>query len=458
MSTLLPAAAFASGIATHLLYYKQYEFHLYPLRNVEAFLLAVITVITAQIQFYDAPLKFAVTFTLSLASVILGGIFISVLTYRLFFNPLNKIPGPFFARISKFDSLFRNTKFDGHRQLLKLHEKYGRFVRIGPNDLSVTDPDGIRVISGSNSKCGKAPWYDSDVPRSSLHTIRDKAQHDRRRRVWAPAFSDKALRGYEGRIKVYNDLLIEKVGEQVGKPVNVSKLFNLYSFDVMGDLGFGESFGMLHSGEEHWAIGLLNAGMDPIGLWFPTWFFRTLVAIPGAVKDYHRFVDYCSAQIGKRIPRGKDAQQDIAGYLIEDYEKTNNKKDALPIIQGDSRLIIVAGSDTTAATLSHLFYHLASHHEVVEKLREEVKPMIEADGSISHVKIQDAQYLNGCINEALRLNPPVPCGVFRKTPKDGVHIGDTFIAGNTIIQMPGYVMARGRGKPPPKQPPLIPAN
>jgi tryprostatin B 6-hydroxylase len=54
----------------------------------------------------------------------------------------------------------------------------------------------------------------------------------------------------------------------------------------MGDLGFGESFDMLKSGEEHWAIALLNAGMDPMGLWFPTWFFRAILAIPGAATDY----------------------------------------------------------------------------------------------------------------------------------------------------------------------------
>jgi len=92
--------------------------------------------------------------------------------------------------------------------------------------------------------------------------------------------------------------------------------------------------------------------------------------------------------------------------------------------------------------LSHLFYHLASHPDVVEKLREELKPLMEADGEVSHVKIQEAAYLNGCINEALRLNPPVPCGVFRKTPKEGVYIGETFVDGDTVIQMPGYVMAR----------------
>lgn len=151
MSIFLPATAFSAGIATHLLWYKRYEFHVYPLRNLQAFLLAVTTIVVARIQYYDTPIKGAATSTLSLAGIFLAGIFSSVLTYRLFFNPLNKIPGPFFARISKFDSVFRNTNFDGHFQLLKLHQKYGRFVRIGPNDLSVTDPVslnlGCRLVS-----------------------------------------------------------------------------------------------------------------------------------------------------------------------------------------------------------------------------------------------------------------------------------------------------------------------
>ena len=443
MLVVLPAAAFTAGLATHLLYYKQYEFHVNPLRNLQTFFLAVTATVIARNQYFETPIRVATTSTLSLAGLFLAGIYTSLLVYRIFFNPLNKIPGPFFARISKFDAVFRNAKLDGHHQLLRLHQKYGRFVRIGPNDLSVADPDGTQVISAPNSKCNKAPWYDGDNPRLSMHTTRDKALHDRRRRVWAPAFSDKALRGYEGRIKVYNDLLIEKLGEMSGKPVNVSKWFNLYSFDVMGDLGFGEPFDMLKSGEEHWAIALLNAGMDPMGFWFPIWFFRTIIAIPGATKDYFRFIGYCSDQIDKRIRKGKDANQDIAGYLVDAFEKSQNKRDALSYIQGDSRLIIVAGSDTTAATLSHLFYHLVSHPDAVSKLRKELHPMTEADGEVSHVKIQDAQYLNGCINEALRLNPPVPCGVFRKTPKEGVYIGETFIEGNTVVQMPGYVMARG---------------
>ena len=61
--------------------------------------------------------------------------------------------------------------------------------------------------------------------------------------------------------------------------MNVSKWFNLYSFDVMGDLAFGASYGCLESGEMHWAIKLLNDGMDMLGVQLPNWLFRLLIAI-----------------------------------------------------------------------------------------------------------------------------------------------------------------------------------
>ena len=54
----------------------------------------------------------------------------------------------------------------------------------------------------------------------------------------------------------------------------MSKWFNLYSFDVMGDLAFGTSYNMLQTGELHWAIKTLNEGMTMAGLNLPIWLFR----------------------------------------------------------------------------------------------------------------------------------------------------------------------------------------
>lgn len=229
----------------------------------------------------------------------------------------------------------------------------------------------------------------------------------------------------------------------------MTKWFNLFSFDVMGDLAFGKSYNMLESGESHWSLKLLNEGMEPVGFQMPIWFFRILVAIPGAAAGYLKFIDYCCKQLDDRMKIDKMENPDIMATLLSHHRKSTAAEQAaeLPLLQGDARLIIVAGSDTTAATLTHLFYHLADDPSLVQRLREELATMVDSDGSIDHAKIVDAPFLNGAINESLRLHPPVPSGVFRLPPAEGILIKDTFVPGETTMRMPGYVMARGKHSP-----------
>lgn len=52
-------------------------------------------------------------------------------------------------------------------------------------------------------------------------------------------------------------------------------------------------------------------------------------------------------------------------------------------------------------------------------------------------------YLNAVINETIRLSPPVPSGLQRQTPPEGMTVGDVFIPGNTIVQVPSYTIFRG---------------
>ena len=69
----------------------------------------------------------------------------------------------------------------------------------------------------------------------------------------------------------------------------------------MGDLVFGTSFAILESTEEHWAIKLLNEGIAPLGFFFPTWFFRTVITIPKLMDDWWKFIGYCSQMLDKRM-------------------------------------------------------------------------------------------------------------------------------------------------------------
>ena len=300
MVELLPITAAAAGLLSHVCYFNRGEHHLYGTRYLQAFIAAFVLAVLALYQ-QGRALDEALAQVIPITSCYLAGLYASLIAYRAIFHPLNKFPGPFGARIAKLWLSAHLKNGDAYRKVHMLHEQYGDFVRVGSSDLSITHPKAVVAIYGQGSKCRKADFYDISWPMVSLQTLRVKALHDQRRRIWSPAFSDKALRGYEERTKKYCNQLLARIQGFDGQPVNVSKWFNLYTFDVMGDLAFGTSFKMLEMSEEHWAIKLLIEGMEPISWMFPTWLFRLLAAIPGAMSNFWRFLDYGAKRVEERM-------------------------------------------------------------------------------------------------------------------------------------------------------------
>jgi tryprostatin B 6-hydroxylase len=433
------------GHASWIFYFHRFECHMYGVLYINTFLLSCGGGFLALNRIYGLGVGDAAGLTSAIAASFLGGLYGSLLVWRAFFNPLNKFPGPWPARLGNLYFSFNLANSDAYYKLQAMHKKWGKIVRIGSNDLSITDPKIMETAYGRNSEVTKSWWYDNDYPLSSMHTTRDRERHDKRRKVWVPAFSEKAIRDYETRITGLEELLVTKIADHKDKPVDVKVYFNLFSFDVMALLAFGKNYGMLEKGEKHWALDLLDEGMQPLAYFLPTWLFRLLIAIPGLAGGFHKFVQFCVDELTWRVNNANEADSkggsDIMSWILRAYEGVDRpEKD--PMLRADSRLIIVAGSDTTAATFTFLFYYLAKYPEQVKKLREELKPLMS--GNWSDKDINQAQHLNGCIWEALRLHPPVPSGVQRLTPPQGMEVDGRHVPGNTVFYMPQYVMARGK--------------
>lgn len=69
-------------------------------------------------------------------------------------------------------------------------------------------------------------------------------------------------------------------------------------------------------------------------------------------------------------------------------------------------------------------------------------PHMDPSGEVFNDKIANLKHLNAVINETLRLHPPVPTALQRKTPPEGMAIDETFIPGNTTVICPQYVLGR----------------
>ena len=94
-------------------------------------------------------------------------------------------------------------------------------------------------------------------------------------------------------------------------------------------------------------------------------------------------------------------------YESRDSE-TKNLVQALAEVTNDRQVLrdqlvnsLLAGRDTTAATLSWLFMELSHRPDLYVKLREEVLSVIGTDGKPTYADLKAMKYLQNCINESM---------------------------------------------------------
>jgi cytochrome P450 len=97
-------------------------------------------------------------------------------------------------------------------------------------------------------------------------------------------------------------------------------------------------------------------------------------------------------------------------------------------LAANTSLFTNAGSETTASLLAALTYLLLVNPEELDQLKREVRNGFLNTDEITCESVKGLKHLNACIEEALRLFPPVPLSLPRKVPKGGEMIEGSFVA------------------------------
>jgi len=104
---------------------------------------------------------------------------------------------------------------------------------------------------------------------------------------------------------------------------------------------------------------------------------------------------------------------------------------------------VIAGRDTTACTLSWMFYILSTNLEVQQKLIAEIDSKVPSGTppTLKQLTASNMPYLNGVLYEALRLYPPVPFDAKTAYADDVLPDGSKVAKGTTMWFLP-YSMGR----------------
>lgn len=108
-----------------------------------------------------------------------------------------------------------------------------------------------------------------------------------------------------------------------------------------------------------------------------------------------------------------------------------------------------AGSETTAISLSAVFYYLLKNPGCLKKLYEELDGKAREGafgdnekGVVTWSESQALPYMDACIKEAFRLHPAPGLPLERIVPPQGAEIAGHFIKGGTIVGCSAWVIHR----------------
>lgn len=314
-----------------------------------------------------------------------------------------------------------------------MHRKYGEVVRIGPDRLSYITPQAWKDIAGPGAGKRLENSKDSSTLGPDLHGVRtlgsqpDTMEHRSQRRIFAPAFSDKALRLQEPLILGYLSSLVRIIRNNAtsGTPFDFVKLLNCMTFDVMADLAFGEPLGLLDQSELTPWVKAIFANTQRMSISRLTREYKVLGLIvkmftpKEMIEGAHFHYNHSYERVEKRLERGIDIGKPDIWKLVMDKADDSSAMSKRQMT-AHAQAFMMAGTETTATLLSGLTFLLLKHPHYAQRLQEEVRSLKKEDLTLENMA--RLPFLNACIHEGLRMYPPAPIALFRTIPKGGNRI------------------------------------
>ncbi|KAJ6443734.1 tat pathway signal sequence [Purpureocillium lavendulum] len=377
-------------------------------------------------------------------------------------SPLRTVPGPLLA---KFTDLwyFWNVRQGSFEQTnLQLHSTYGNVVRYGPGRYSLKGPDAVKSIYGLGRPFPKSSWYSTwaSPGQWSIFGDQDVHRHAKNRRCYQATYAMSALVHYEGFVDQCSDLFVQRLGEMAKSniPIDLGHWFQCYAFDVIGMITYGTRLGFLDNGDD---IGGVIAALEShlayatlVGIYpglhqylFPLKNFWAGAKGAGRAYVLHFTKERIrEAQTAPKAvsPRPEVGTEDFLTKFLAKQASDPGVFTPYHVLAGCTSNM-VAGSDTTAISLSAVLYHLMKNPATLEKLRHEID-CCAVQGQLSKSptfkESQDMPYLQAVIKESLRMHPATGLPLERVVPKGGATISDHFFPEGSIVGINTWVAHR----------------
>lgn len=133
-----------------------------------------------------------------------------------------------------------------------------------------------------------------------------------------------------------------------------------------------------------------------------------------------------------RIGLGDTGRIDFFGHLLKSDMMTAGD------LVGNADVLLLAGSETTATSLTGLTWYLLNNPACLQALTSELRDTFSSVDQIVSDNTAALPYLNACIEEGLRLFPPAPLALPRDSP--GAFIDGHYVPEDVVVGVELYAM------------------
>ncbi|KAF3035372.1 hypothetical protein E8E11_000469 [Didymella keratinophila] len=371
------------------------------------------------------------------------------LVYAKTLHPLAKAPGPLWPSLSRTWLMMRMHYGDYHLHQVALHDKYGPLVRIAPNELSYSKPDGVPVIYRLTRPLEKTDWYwawkgaglKSQI---DMFTITNEKKHTAYRRVVGTVYSLSNILKNEKKMDENVQLLLDRLDGFVERKeeVDLGLWLEMYAYDNVGSVFFGKPFGFPETSSDYGGyIAAVHKAMPFMSVvaMAPSCARTALMVVAAALPSFLRAVlavdDIRKTSVRETelaMARSDDSSQrhDMLSRLLDVLEQSGDKIGLTHHeVTGEMWVAVIAGADSTAGGLRAVIYHLLKHPRAMARLIAEVDHAFES-GTLTH-PVQHAQvitlpYLMAVCKEAARIWPSFQVTMPRYAPAQGLQLPNGF--------------------------------
>ncbi|CAN9099470.1 unnamed protein product [Alternaria alternata] len=328
-----------------------------------------------------------------------------------------------------------------------------RVLRIGPNELHITDPTLYHTIYSQRYTFPKQrSFYDAFNTPHSVFVEHDGELHRARRKLLSNFFSKSSVRAMNKILLAKVTIMCNRIDEMKGNgAINLYHAFRCLTVDFITEVAFGESFNLTTESEDNTfntpfieCFDLASESLWDL-LFFP--FIRTIVnKCPPAVaarlsepaakfQGLIRAVAATVANFRRLKSSGKCLNREIV------FDAMQHLDDEL--VQAEASDILIAGSDTTATTLAVAVQAIIENPTIFTNLKNEMKDAgITAEHDFDLLRLEQLPYLTACVKEALRCAMAVPGRLPRVVPNGTkpLVVDEKVIPVGTIVGMSAYSM------------------